>query len=249
MIRWPVNRVLFSILVCFFALTGCGGGSAGTGTREFSGVLATRSNQPLAGALVTVVPTGDSALTGVDGSFSILTGPISGDVSIFIEYSGIQTTVVVPGISEGQSTVHVTVRLDPQTAQTSVSDLEVLAQIAGSCDIYFENMRTIRQANRAPQGVECLAKVWIKGDGRTIGGAPFIMQRRRCPQNSPWITAAKGETLHGTHSGVGILPFPFFDDSEHCVYRIVAPYDYQGWEEVIYEIHTFTKQAYDRARS
>ena len=45
--------------------------------------------------------------------------------------------------------------------------------------------------------------------------------------------------------GVAQVPFTYIDDQKNCVYRIVAPFGVDGLREVVYEVDTFTKQAFD----
>jgi hypothetical protein len=46
--------------------------------------------------------------------------------------------------------------------------------------------------------------------------------------------------------GIGQVDFPFIDDEQHCIYRIVAPAGVSGLEELERRIHTLTYQKRQR---
>lgn len=68
-----VGKLLSTILsaLLIFALTGCGGGSEGTGSVEIRGAVTDSSGNPIPQASVLALTTGDSATSDVSGAFVI----------------------------------------------------------------------------------------------------------------------------------------------------------------------------------
>jgi len=92
------------LLMCFnlFMLFGggCGGGTRGSGGQLFDGVVSDSDFRALPGVSVTILTTGDSAITASDGPFSIATSTTSDTVEFLLEseqFSGRSATKVVPG--------------------------------------------------------------------------------------------------------------------------------------------------------
>ena len=244
--RFPL--LLRTVLPVVLALiSACGGGSSGTGTttRVFEGTVLTISDHPVAGAVVTVVATGDSAVTGPDGRFSIATPAGPGDADLQIQAPGVDASVVVPALSDDASTVKLNVTVDPASEAATVNKFEVVSRIAGACSVYFVNDQVLLQTAPVPAGVRCTLKVWVNLNGVPQARVKFGLQYRSCDENAPWITLDTGTTFTGVHSGVGQLGFNFFDDPEHCVYRVVTPYEDLSMEGVVQEIRTLTAQGAD----
>lgn len=246
-IRWAgFSQILMTFSAVLLLLSiGCGGGSSGTGTRTIEGSVSGSSGAAIANVKVTIVQTDDVTFTDQNGEFSIETSLIAGDVNLRLQGDEIDTTVTVPDVSGEPTTVSVTISVAATGEPVSITNLEVLTKIVGRCDIYFENLRTIRQSNEVPRGLSCVARTEVKGDGKTLGNVGVTIQVRRCPAGSPWTTLASGVTMSGTNSGVAQVEFPFSDSAETCVYRVVAPDSIAGVKPIVYEIHTFTKQAFD----
>lgn len=239
---------LFIILMCL--LSGCaGGGSSGTGTGgaglTVTGLVLDDASSPIAGLTITVAATGDSAQTDGNGEFSISTEALQGDIQLLVEGPELSTAVIVPDVQEQSSAVAVDITVSGSGNSIAVKNLDVRAKIVGACDIYFENHAIIRQANSAPQGIRCTAKVWVRGDGRELVNVPVEVRYRGC-DGGPWATLARELTLGAPHAGVAQLEFVFKDDEQHCVYGITAPLDVSGVRPVTVLVHTFTKQSRDR---
>lgn len=236
---------LFSLLLMIvLALMGCGGGSAGTGTGPVvvvQGAVLDEEGAPVEDVNIRVLETGNEDTTAADGGFEIETAPESGNVTLEVSSeSGVaQITIDIP---EDGGTVSVTLRIDPSLTQIDAESIEVGAAIVGRCDIYFENRRTIRQSNKVPGDLACVAKVSVTSDGRRLARVPFVVQYRDCEGLLPWTTVAAGSTLAAPNAGIGQLRFPFIDDEAHCVYRIVAPFGVPGLPELERIIHTSTYQ-------
>lgn len=235
-------RPLFAlILVSLLLLVGCGGGSAGTGTGASIEGRVLESGQPVAGATVTVLETGDSVLTDADGFFSIPTPADAEKLTLEITTGSGSRQVVVPNNSSG-SIVNVEIEMDTPSKPLPADDISLKASIVGVCDQYFENRNPIRQANAIPAGIICTAKAEISSNAKPLGGVRFAIQHRRCNQGSPWVTDALGETSEKFFPGIGQIQFKFFDDSEHCRYRFIAPFMQEGPAQKTVEILSFSAQ-------
>lgn len=240
---------LFSLLlVIVLALMGCGGGSAGTGTGPVvvvQGAVLDESGEPIRDVNVRVVETGSEDTTSPNGEFQLTTEPESGEVTLEISADNSVAYVTVEIPEEG-GTVSITLTVNPRLTSINADTLEVGAAIVGRCDIYFENGLVIRQANRVPSGVRCVAKVTVAADGRRVADVPFIVQYQDCDGLTPWTTVAAGATMKRPNRGIGQVDFPFIDDEQHCVYRIVAPVGVSGLPELERRIHTLTYQKRQR---
>jgi hypothetical protein len=236
---------LFSLLlVIVLALMGCGGGSAGTGTGPVvvvQGAVLDESGQPVEDVKVRVVETGSEDTTSETGQFQLTTEPESGEVTLEVSsHTGVAYVTV--DIPEEGGTVSVTLTVNPRLTQINTDTLEVGAAVVGRCDIYFENRLVIRQANRVPGDLRCVAKVTVAADGRRLAQVPFIVQYQDCEGVNPWVTLAAGTTMKKPNRGIGQVEFPFIDDEIHCVYRILAPVGVTGLPEFERRINTLTYQ-------
>jgi len=242
-----IRQALIGFLVLGLFLEGCGGGSSGTGsTRLFEGTVVTSDRYPISGATVTIADTGDSTTTDPNGRFSVEAVTDSGNVDLTIEAGDVDTSVTVPDLSSDSSTVKVEVEIDPSTEIAEVDKFEVVSQVVGDCGQYFDNAQIISQIAPIPDAMVCTLKVTVNKNGQARGGVPFGLQYRKCADGEEWITEGEGKTLGGSKKGVGQLSFNFVNDLEHCVYRIVTPFEVEGVEAVVQQINTLTKQAYDR---
>ena len=64
---------------------GCGGGTRGSGGQLFEGVVFDSESRTLAGVSITILSTGDSAISAADGSFSIETAGVTERVEFLLE--------------------------------------------------------------------------------------------------------------------------------------------------------------------
>jgi hypothetical protein len=232
------------LLVIVLALMGCGGGSAGTGTGPVvvvQGAVLDESGTPVEDVHVRVVETGNEDTTSSSGEFEIETVPDSGNVTLEVS-SDTGVAYITIDIPEDGGTVSITLRIDPRLTQVDAESLEVGAAIVGRCDIYFENTRIIRQSNKVPGDLSCVAKASVTSDGRRLAGVPVVVQYRDCDELLPWTTVAAGSTLNTPNIGIAQLRFPFIDDETHCLYRIVAPFGVPGLPALERIIHTSTYQ-------
>ena len=247
-------KKISSIFLLIIFLAACsGGGSSGTGTVSIQGSLKTTNGQPIASAQVNVAGEIEQVTTDSNGVFVLNVAAVEGVdgiIALEIESMGKTNTVNVQtdALASSNITINVEIKLDPNDKLIVVNQVDVEAKIVGACDLYFENLSTIRQSNEAPQGVNCILKVSIKGDGKPLSDVPFVLEYTGCSESREWKLLAAGETRSAPVPGDGQLGFEFFDNSEKCVYRIIAPYQLPGVASVITKIHTFTKQEYDKPR-
>jgi hypothetical protein len=233
-------------LVIVLALMGCGGGSAGTGTGTepivlVQGAVVNESGEPVSDVSVRILESGSQDTTSTSGEFELTTPPVAGQVTLEIS-SETGVAYVNVDIPEDGGTVSIRLTVNPRLTEVNAATLEVGAAIVGRCDIYFENRLTIRQANRVPSGLTCVAKVTVLSDARKLADVPFVVQYRDCAGLNPWITVAAASTMKKPNQGIGQVRFPFIDDETHCIYRILAPVGVPGLPELERTVHTLTYQ-------
>jgi Carboxypeptidase regulatory-like domain len=227
---------------------GCGGGSSGTGVPDgfvakvLTGRVVDESDVPVEDAKITVVETGDTTRTDSSGNFEFEV-PKDTDVSLDIEAEGIDATVPVADTPGAETRVDVEISVSRRTGVVNVRNLEVIAKIVGVCDFAFENAPTIRQGNKLKDGTVCPVRVTVRSSYRGLSGIPFRIEKSRCDKEK-WKLL--NEALTG-REGTGTLKFTFRDNDDFCQYRIIAPYNVDGLKNTIHPVHTFRKQAYDRA--
>lgn len=232
------------LLVIVLALMGCGGGSAGTGTGPVvvvQGAVLDESGAPVENVDVRVVETGSEATTSQSGEFEILTSPDTENVTLEVS-SETGSALITINIPEEGGTVSVTLTVNPEFSEVNADTLEMGAAIVGRCDIYFENRRTIRQANRVPGDLTCIARVTLSTGSKKLAQIPIAIQYRDCAGLNPWTTIAAGSTMGKPNLGIGQVQFPFIDDEAHCVYRIVSPFGLPNVPELERTVITSTYQ-------
>lgn len=246
----PKNNIFLGffslLLVIVLALMGCGGGSAGTGTGSSSGVVVQgavldQSGAPVEDVNIKVVETGEETTTSSNGEFQILATPETENVTLEVS-SESGTAYVTLSIPAEGGTVSVTVTVNPLLTEIDAASLEVGSAIVGRCNAYFENRLIIRQSNKVPGDLRCVARVTVASNDKKLAQVPIAIQYRDCDEEFPWTTIAVGSTMGRPNLGVGQVEFPFVDDATHCIYRIVAPVGVPGLPDIERLIHTSTYQ-------
>lgn len=238
-----ISAVLTLILLLLIA--GCGGGSAGTGTGDslirIQGLVLDPDGTAVEAAKVTIVESGDFDYTDASGAFLIESDLANQQVTLEVskEDKSAFTTVTAPGEN---GTLSIQVKFDDVREVVETEELSVQSSIVGRCDSYFENFATIRQANPVEAGTSCVLKVSVSAAGKPIPHVPIAIQFRNCGTSSSWTTAQLGATMSGGNIGIAQIPFSFYDDQKHCVYRVVTPFGEPGIKPVITEIITLTAQ-------
>ncbi len=230
-------QVLVVILLAL--LSGCGGGSAGTGGRTLTGTVETAQAQPLPGVTVTLAETGDSAVTDANGSFVIVADEIPPNANLVMHAPNLDITVPVVAGPDGGSAVRVSVTINPATQSAAVRVLDVHAAIQGVCDYYFLNDgRIIRQQIPLANESLCTVKVQMYGDGRPLVRR-IAVEVRACSKNAPWRFVEDDQIRPTSY---GQVNFFFSNDSQHCLYRVAAPYQDPANAPIYTIIQTLTAQ-------
>ena len=226
-------------------MIGCGGGSAGTGTGEgtlrIQGTVRDPAGTPIEAAVVLIAETGESDVTDKQGEFLIATDVSAQQLTLDISKGDKSARTIITAPTE-QGTISIEIKFDDVREIVETSELTVESKIVGACDIYFENFRTIRQANSVPVGLECVLKVVVAAKGMPVPHVPIAIQSRGCSDTASWTTVALGATMSGGNIGVAQIVFPFTDDKRHCLYRVVTPYGEKTVTPAITEIVTLTFQ-------
>lgn len=231
---------LLSILI----LSGCGGGSEGTGTnKSISGSLRLEDGTPLTEALVTVLETGDNALSDDQGRFLIETRLDSETINISVEKDDVIAQTELIGLDTTSSNIMVELTFRRGDASlVSVDYLEVWARIVGNCEKYFKNDRIIKQKAEVPEDLKCVLRFFVSGDGRKLERISGQIDVRSCNSDN-WRKIASGSTGTGTSAGFGDIEFDYIDNRNNCVYRLLAPINDPNGRASEISIHTLTFQS------
>lgn len=238
--------VQLALLIFVLTLVGCGGGSEGTGAAgTLQGRVSSGEDVPVQGAVVTLTETGQTVITDEEGIFSLAAPPEGAVVTLAVTAKNIEADFVVKNVtSEPSSSLNVNIEVDPETNSMTAHQLQASAFVVGVCEFAFENKKTIRQINRLDDGTPCIVKVILERNGRRLGGKDAAVQYRRCDGSTPWQTQSTATTAKDVHRGIAQVTFEFFNDIDHCEYRVVAPFEDIKYIPAIFPIHTFQKQAY-----
>ncbi len=125
-------RTLYcALFLVLFTLVGCGGGTTGSDggggarTLTLSGEVLATSGSPLKGYEVTILESGDSALSGENGEF-VIEGMIETlNPTLLIQGEGVDTTVSMGEILEQDSVATVILSVDLEIGSVAVADFTV----------------------------------------------------------------------------------------------------------------------------
>lgn len=233
-----VRTILVTLLLL---MIGCGGGTGGTGgsdNRVVQGSVLTTQSTPIEGVTITDIESGDTAVTDANGAFSIPVESDGNSVNFELQSEGITYTLPLDGLQG--SRIDVTIELDEATQTATARNIDVRAKIVGVCDIAFENRAIIRQSNRLENGTVCPIEVRVVSSGGPIQGSAFVMEHRKCKSNAPWNRDTAGTT---DLDGYGQSSFTYYNDNDHCEYRIIVADSSEGLSPVVFPVHTFRFQA------
>ena len=221
-------KMMRNIIACIFLLqlVSCGGGSEGTGTSNKSilGNILLEDGRPLDGADVTVIETGDSAITDSDGNFLIAAASSDSSLSLLIEKGEIHASAELTGLDSNAGTVQVQLTVKPQgdAALVAIDYVEIWARIVGDCEKYFRNSTTISQRGKVPKDLTCTLRFFASGDGRPLARIRGEIDVRSC-NSTTWRKIAEGLTGTGPTIGYGDIDFNYIDNARNCEYRLIAP--------------------------
>lgn len=117
------SLLLAVVLLCAFLLPGCGGGSKGTGGDQLTGRVVNVQQDPIVGVSVTELSSGENAVTGPDGGFSIRTDLPAGTVAIGVDTGSVSSTVSITGVTESTIELRVIIQLDERSGATKVVEV------------------------------------------------------------------------------------------------------------------------------
>lgn len=126
------SRRLFMIVFtsgCLSLLSGCGGGTRGTGDElrlTVAGAVRDTTGAPIAAATITQLETGDSTATDTSGTFSLAVRVADGSAALLIEKGGFEATAQLEGLSTGASETPIEVSITVDLASGIVTGVEVI---------------------------------------------------------------------------------------------------------------------------
>jgi len=233
-----LNKFLLPVF-CSLIIFGCGGGSAGTGTVSLSGKLLNPQDEPVSGAIVTIVETGETAVTDANGNFSIETNTAGQEVALQVESEEVTATVSVSTATQEDSKVGVQLEVDNERSTVSVRNYEVSLEIKGLCGKAFSKSgTTYLQTQAIKDGTTCRLSVTATERGEPLSGISVQLQRRSCEADSEWLGVSTASTAFTDPPGVADLQFRFRADDAHCAYRVVAPYRDSSRAPLFFELIT-----------
>ena len=112
-------------LLFILIISGCGGGSRGTGDLQISGTIYTTSQRPVAGATIALTSAGDEATTDAQGQFLIVTDSFSGSPEFLIESGGKEVLSRGGSVTKDAAEVLVTIEVDLSDAPTAKQKVEI----------------------------------------------------------------------------------------------------------------------------
>lgn len=244
-------RGALAILSCIalVVLSGCGGGTSGTGLQTFDGQVKSADGVPIVGASVTLTATGDSSLTDQQGRFvlrSAVDPKADHKIEFLLEAEDFSGTFEVPegALTEGSSQITVDVVVDPVGRTLELTNFTLTVQMTGRCASAFSNDEVIRQILELPRNTSCTLDAELKGNGLLRGNVPLVLQYRACSgKPGVWQNMYVSTTGVGDKLGKAQIPFSFSDSAKFCRYRVVAPYNYRDYRSAVFALQTLSEQA------
>jgi len=118
-------NAIFIFLALAFCISGCAGGSKGTGVVDYVGKVFSPNGEALPGITITVVETGSSDVTDAQGQFSINSEAVFGDVELLIDTARFSKTTVIGSVPSTAKVVTVTIEVDEENENVSTKDFGV----------------------------------------------------------------------------------------------------------------------------
>lgn len=183
-------RVFSCVTLLFLALilvSGCGGGTRGTGDIPRDTVIRGKVLSPDGaaeeGVSITVLETGESTRSNENGDFEVVTEATSSELSLLIERQDIQGTIALGRVEEespGRVVIEVAVTVDVEGGQVLVEDITVTVE-GSSEDVPTalppqssdEPSELPEESNEVETPDEIRRKVTFRGKVLDVDGAPF----------------------------------------------------------------------------
>lgn len=237
-------RIVFTIPIVIAlaaGVSGCGGGTSGTGTRTYEGDVSGSSGEKIANLTITLEQTGDSTITDTAGHF-VLLSEATEEVTLLLDGANVHTSVSVPNVPVESTKTWVTILLEADSNAAEVTQFSAKAHFVGLCEAYFADGDPMLQTRTLEQGTVCSLQVSVLGDGLPSGNVPIMLQRSACGDHAGWEDYQAAATAVGAGRGKAEIHFPFYDSVRSCRYRVLIPYGIPGSDALGLYIYTLTKQ-------
>lgn len=97
--RWVITASL--VLMTLVGTSGCGGSSAGTGSKTYAGTIESRDGAPQPGVVVTIFETGQQVMTNELGQFVFEAVELQGDLTLIFSGPLVDDQLLLQGSDEG----------------------------------------------------------------------------------------------------------------------------------------------------
>ncbi|MCB0354126.1 MAG: hypothetical protein KDD64_11395 [Bdellovibrionales bacterium] len=98
---------LVLLAVCLIGLSGCDGGSRGTGTVSVDGRVLSEQGMPQSGIVISDINSGSSDVSGENGEFFLSVQPVAGRLSLAVDTPRFSDTVEFENLDSAVSTIRV----------------------------------------------------------------------------------------------------------------------------------------------
>ena len=120
-----MKRVLVLIaVIMLLACSACSGGSRGTGGKDITGKVQNSASEPVVGAQVTILESGDSGVTDSNGSFAIVS-PVSGTLTFLVETVDLNTQVALDNVPEGPAEIDLDIEVDEEDDSSEITRVDI----------------------------------------------------------------------------------------------------------------------------
>lgn len=110
---------------CFATLFACGGGSTGTGVKTFIGDISFPDGAPVAQVSVVIPASGAQTATDNAGHFEVDTELESGDSQVNFVAQGVESSVEIEAVPEGNAEINMEVVLDEPSLTVASANVEI----------------------------------------------------------------------------------------------------------------------------
>lgn len=113
-------------LLCFLlvAVGGCAGGTTGTGGLQLRGVVLNTQKLPVAGATITSVATGDSAITDANGMFELTTAVENDEMTLSVDIGTVSGSTTIRNIPAEAVALELELELDELSGGLRTTSVE-----------------------------------------------------------------------------------------------------------------------------
>jgi hypothetical protein len=105
------TKLFLTPLLVILLGVGCGGGTRGSGGQLYDGFIGDESFKALPGVNITIVQSGDSAISDQDGRFTIRTQALSGQLTLLIDRDGVSTQLETAAVPEDATRIELTISI------------------------------------------------------------------------------------------------------------------------------------------